>query len=153
MCRLCSRRNSDDVLVSKRSFGNSSQSAHQRTQNLSVPSVIIFPLSFSEMGAFKKLSLVLLAVVIGVAMAWIRPAQPKQVEQPAVPNFAKKNHHHALLDNDDIPLENSIHNSRKCKFESFSRIFVSFVIEHVLNATSVAAFLLCMNRWILHWSK
>ena len=64
---------------------------------------------------FKKISIVLLAVVLGVAMAWIRPAQPKQVEQPAMPNFAKKTTPQ-LLDNEDIPLENSIHNSRKCKF-------------------------------------
>eukprot|EP00977_Amphora_coffeiformis_P006065 scaffold1307_cov151-Amphora_coffeaeformis.AAC.14 len=66
------------------------------------------------MTAWKKISFVLLALVIGVAMAWIRPAQPKQVETPAMPNFARKTS--TLLDNDDIPLENGIHNSRKCGF-------------------------------------
>ena len=64
----------------------------------------------------KKISFVLLAVLVGVAMAWIRPAQPKQVAQPAVPDFVAKTPQ--LLDNEDIPLENGIHNSRKCKFTS-----------------------------------
>ena len=66
--------------------------------------------------SWKKISFVLLALVLGVAMAWIRPAQPKQVELPAtMPNFARKTTS-TLLDNDDIPLENGIHNSRKCGF-------------------------------------
>lgn len=61
---------------------------------------------------FKKISFVLLAVLLGIAMAWIRPAQPTQVGQPqAAPVFAERQ----LLDNENIPLENSIHNSRKCK--------------------------------------
>ena len=59
----------------------------------------------------KKISFVLLAVLLGMAMALIRPAQPKQVEQPAaVPKFYAQ----GSLDNENIPLENSIHNSRKC---------------------------------------
>lgn len=66
------------------------------------------------MTAWKKISFVLLALVLGVAMAWIRPAQPKQVEHSATPNFAKKTS--TLLDNDDIPLDSGIHNSRKCGF-------------------------------------
>lgn len=75
----------------------------------------------------KKISFVLLAVLVGVAMAWIRPAQPKQVEQPVVPNFAKKTTQ--LLDNEDIPLENGIHNSRKCKFSSSLPKYASLMPE------------------------
>ena len=73
----------------------------------------------------KKISFVLLAVLVGVAMAWIRPAQPKQVEQPVVPNFVAKKTTQ-LLDNEDIPLENGIHNSRKCKFNPLSKELGSF---------------------------
>ena len=62
---------------------------------------------------FQKISFVLLAVLLGIAMAWIRPAQPTQVDQPkTAPAFAERQ----LLDNEAIPLENSIHNSRKCKY-------------------------------------
>ena len=64
------------------------------------------------MTAVKKISFVLLALVLGMAMALIRPAQPKQVEQPKA-SFPMKQ---VLLDNEDIPLENGIHNSRKCGF-------------------------------------
>ena len=64
---------------------------------------------------FKKISFVLMAVLLGVAMAWFNPVQPKQVEQAApVPAFQA-----SLLDNEDIPLDNNIHNSRKCKFPAF----------------------------------
>lgn len=67
------------------------------------------------MTACKKIGFVLLALVLGMAMAWIRPVQPKQVEQ-SVSAFANIGTKAQLLDNDDIPLENGIHNSRKCGF-------------------------------------
>ena len=60
----------------------------------------------------KKISFVLLAVIVGLAMALIRPAQPQQVGQPPKMVFATGG---TGLDNDAIPLENGIHNSRKCK--------------------------------------
>ena len=63
---------------------------------------------------FKKISFVLLAALLGVAMAWFSPAQPQQVEQaPMPPTFAQEGSD--LLDNDAIPLDKSIHNSRKWK--------------------------------------
>lgn len=65
---------------------------------------------------FKKIILVLLACVVGLAMAWIHPVQPAQVQQAATPNFAKAKN---LLDNDDVVLDTNIHNSRKCKFTPF----------------------------------
>lgn len=101
---------------------------------------------------FKNISIVLLAVVLGVAMAWIRPAQPKQVEQAAVPNFAKKTTQH-LLDNEDIPLENSIHNSRKCKSILLYTIKACST-PSLLTLTLVFCFGWTIQyRWFLHWSK
>jgi len=55
----------------------------------------------------------LLFAVLGAAMAWIRPAQPVQVDQPINPDV------NALmfgLDNPAIEADSNIHPARKCGF-------------------------------------
>lgn len=76
----------------------------------------------------KKSLVVLLGLVLGLAMAWIHPVQPVQVEQtmPATPSFGKMN----LLDNDDVVLDTNIHNSRKCKWVVYLQTDSSFVSFH-----------------------
>jgi hypothetical protein len=65
--------------------------------------------------SLKKTLFVLLAVVLGVSMAWIRPAQPLQLEAAAVSfDFGGA----SPLDNANVPAEDSLHNSRKCTYEA-----------------------------------
>lgn len=54
-----------------------------------------------------KLLALLLAVVLSVAVAWIKPAQPHQIANP--PTFEMG------LDNPNIAADPKIHPARKCK--------------------------------------
>ena len=61
----------------------------------------------------SKIVVVVLALFLGVAMAWIQPARPVQEQAVAQKNpFTQTD----LLDNDSVVLDGNIHNSRKCKY-------------------------------------
>jgi hypothetical protein len=57
-----------------------------------------------------------LALFLGLAMAFIRPAQPVQVAN-AVPSFLVTIKNGDGLDNPAIEADNNIHASRKCKYQ------------------------------------
>lgn len=61
----------------------------------------------------KSFAGILLALLLGAAFAFIRPAQPYQVENPSAA-FVVDNG----LDNEAIPSDSSIHPARKCKLLS-----------------------------------
>lgn len=108
-----------------------------------------YPSKQIRMLFFKKISFVLLAVLLGVAMAWFNPVQPKQVEQAAAPAFKTQQ----LLDNEDIPLDNNIHNSRKCRCHV--GCWWSYGVFLLFNPLSPPLFslLIVVFRWLLHGSK
>ena len=61
----------------------------------------------------KSFAGLLLALLIGVAVAFIRPAQPVQVAA-SIPAFVAKGENG--LDNPSIKSDDNIHPARKCKF-------------------------------------
>ena len=65
------------------------------------------------MKSYSFVSLVF-AVLLGVAVAFLRPAQPVQVAQPeTVPAFVSQG-----LDNPAVTADPNIHPARKCKYSS-----------------------------------
>jgi len=56
---------------------------------------------------------ILFAVLLGVALAWIQPAQPVQVAQETAPAFMGTG-----LDNPSITADPNIHPARKCKLDT-----------------------------------
>ena len=68
----------------------------------------------------KSFSLVALLsiVLLGVAMAFIRPAQPVQVGQNDGHSAYVLNGVGGLLDNPVVHADPSIHPARKCKYET-----------------------------------
>jgi len=73
------------------------------------------------MKSFSLASLVL-AVLLGVAVAWIRPAQPVQVAQPGAFLAAAGDG----LDNPAVTADPNIHPARKCKY--YTATLCSFLV-------------------------
>jgi hypothetical protein len=93
--------------------------------------------------SLKKTLFVLLAVVLGVSMAWIRPAQPLQVEAAAVSfDFGGA----SPLDNANVPAEDSLHNSRKCTYEAriSARTYILALVLVPLTTLSTLSLSLCV---------
>lgn len=69
---------------------------------------------------------ILLALLVGVAVAFIRPAHPFQVENPSPSGIVSFKTIVDELDNSDIAADDKIHPARKCK-ESDARPWIFFV--------------------------
>ena len=107
------------------------------------------------MKSFSLASLVL-AVLLGVAVAWIRPAQPVQVAQPgAVPAFLAGDG----LDNPAVTADPNIHPARKCKYYCYSAAALllvarqSFALFRLSLTFSCCTSFLFACRRFLHGSK
>ena len=69
----------------------------------------------------KSFAGILFALLLGVAIAFIRPAQPVQMETPGADYVISSDG----LDNDAILEDGNIHPARKCKSLRFFPEFIS----------------------------
>jgi hypothetical protein len=76
-------------------------------------SLVALSISFCSFLTMRSFSILLLLALVGAAVAFIRPAQPVQVDN-GVPAFAVNGK--AGLDNLFIVADKSIHPARKCTY-------------------------------------
>jgi len=88
------------------------------------------------MKSFSLASLVL-AVLLGVAVAWIRPAQPVQVAQPGAFLAAAGDG----LDNPAVTADPNIHPARKCKYYYCYSLQPSCLLRASPFASSISLYL------------
>jgi hypothetical protein len=94
----------------------------------------------------------LLALLLGVGIALIRPTQPVQVGMMAKPAFVSIGANG--LDNDAIVADDNIQPARKCRFilVGVSCLFV-YLVSFFHFPNSLCLIFSIRRRWFLHGSK